>query len=209
MASLQFSCLRRTFRYSRFVHEELAPFLGGLRPHTFSWVTSGSPHIFRTFSQQQLRSSSTSFSAIVRYFAQQNTLADGIQVLLWVERVYSRVQLLPSHSLISCTYEFDVGEVVVNRQLGHLGVVAARLPICFESDDWIIEHLGSLNDYRMVAPWYLLLLGHHRGVPLDFSRYGSELTHVRVSGVKSIGLNRHLPSYFQRFDSDSGRYISS
>ncbi|CUG91517.1 Hypothetical protein, putative [Bodo saltans] len=203
MVSLQFTCLRRTFRYGRFVQEDLVPFFQSLHPQTRDWITSNAP-IIKTFAKESL---SLPYPAAVRQFTQLDCPSTGIQALSWVERVHSRTHNTAPRSLKRNDYTFNIGDVVVNRQLGHLGVVAAKLPICFESDDWIREHLGSLSDHRLVAPWYLILVGHHRGVPTDFSRYGSELTHERVSGVKSIGLNRHLPSYFRGFDPVSGRYV--
>jgi hemimethylated DNA binding protein len=206
MVSLQFTCFRRSFRYERFVQEDLVPFFHSLHPQTFEWITSSAPTIKSAF-RREGEISQLPFATAVRLLSQRDSPSVRIQTLSWVERVHARVQNTSSRTLVRCNYSFDIGDVVVNRQLGHLGVVAAKLPICFESDDWIREHLGSLNDHRLIAPWYLILVGHHRGVPVDFSRYGSELTHERVSGVKSIGLNRHLSSYFRGFDPVAGRYI--
>jgi hypothetical protein len=193
-------------RHANFVENDLVPYLRELSTHTLDWVTNNAAPIQRIF-RRNSGVSLESFSETVRHFSTTEDLALGLQALAWIERIHTRARNIPSRSLVECTFALNVGDVVVNKQLGHLGVVAARLPICFESDAWIKEHLGSLQDPRLSAPWYLILVGCHRGVPGDFSRYGSELTHERVNGVKSIGLNRHLPLYFRGFDSKHGRYI--
>lgn len=206
MVSLQFSCFRRSFKQAQFVQSDLVPFLDSINNHTFHWITNGAPQLRRIFGPDS-SIPFENFPDALRHFASCGDLALGFHALSWVEHVHARVSRLPGGSLANCSFAFDVGDVVVNKQLGQLGVVAARLPVCFESDLWVEEHLGTVCDRRLSAPWYLILVGHHRGVPCDFSRYGSELTHERVSGVKSIGLNRHLPLYFRGFDCSTGRYV--
>lgn len=112
-------------------------------------------------------------------------------------------------SLTDVPYEFNVGDLVIHRDLRQLGVVAARLPVCLESERWVVDNLGSMNDKRMSHPWYLILVAHHAGLPLDFVRYGSQLTHMKMTDAacKPIGFHRLLPLYFQGYDYEEGRYI--
>lgn len=109
-------------------------------------------------------------------------------------------------NLPSSKYKFEIGDIVQHSELNHIGVVAAKMPICFETDEWIEENLGSANDYRLSHPWYLILVARHDPLPFDFVRYGSQLTHVK-GPCEPIGCHRMLPMFFSGFDSTSGRYI--
>jgi hypothetical protein len=80
------------------------------------------------------------------------------------------------------------------------------LPVCLESDEWVMQNLGNLKDERMYHPWYLVLVARHPGLPLDFIRYGSQLTHRRLEEPRSIGFHRHLPLYFNGYDPIRGQY---
>ena len=104
-------------------------------------------------------------------------------------------------------YKFEVGDIVQHSELNHIGVVAAKLPICFESEEWINENLGSVGDYRLSHPWYLILVARHDPLPFDFVRYGSELTHVK-GPKEAIGCHRMLPMFFSGFCRKTGRYIA-
>ena len=109
--------------------------------------------------------------------------------------------------LLGIAYDYDVGDVVVHKHLGQLGVVVDQLPICFESDEWIQSHLGSVSDARVFHPWYIIAVAHHENVPLDFTRYGSQLSHRLVSKKMSIGLHRLLPLFFEGYDPGTGKYL--
>lgn len=119
--------------------------------------------------------------------------------LAWLEKTHTDVG--------DVRYALRVGDVVRHTQLGHVGVVAARLPCCPENDAWIVENLTSVDDERMSHPWYLILVAHHEGIPLDFVRYGSQLTHEKILAGPSIGFHRLLPMYFKGFDADKGVYV--
>ena len=110
-------------------------------------------------------------------------------------------------NLPSNKYKFEVGDIVQHSELNHLGVVAAKMPICFETEDWINENLGSVHDYRLSHPWYLILVARHDPLPFDFVRYGSELTHVK-GPREAIGCHRMLPMFFSGFCKKSGRYVA-
>ena len=124
------------------------------------------------------------------------------QLALWQRRMRASAQ----HRLADANYAFEVGDIVQHAELQHIGVVAAKLPIVFESDEWILENLGSLNDYRLTQPWYLLLVARHDPLPYDFVRYGSQLTHV-AGPCEPIGCHRMLPMFFSGFCRETGRYI--
>jgi hemimethylated DNA binding protein len=104
-------------------------------------------------------------------------------------------------------YTLEVGDVVRHVRLGQIGTVAARFPVCLESNSWVERNLGSQQDTRMRYPWYLILVARHEGIPADFIRYGSQLTHVKVSSPMSIGFHRTLPIYFRGYDTTRGVYI--
>lgn len=141
------------------------------------------------------------------------------QLQTWKSRMLATTQ----RRLAGVHYEFEVGDIVQHVELNHIGVVAAKMPICFETDEWIVDNLGSLTDHRLAHPWYLVLVARHDPLPYDFVRYGSQLTHVRVNSnysigsdcngnsicsFGSIGCHRMLPMFFRGFCSETGRYIA-
>ena len=105
-------------------------------------------------------------------------------------------------------FQFEIGDVVSHRHLGHTGVVVAKLPILLESDDWVIEQLGSLDDERLRAPWYIILVEHNHELPPNFVRFGSQLTHKLVARGKPIGFHRYVPRFFKGFDDERRKYIA-
>jgi hemimethylated DNA binding protein len=131
----------------------------------------------------------------------------AVDALKAFQHIRHRLSQTNYNSLVDVPYTLSVGDVVRHSQFGHLGVVAARLPICFESDEWVVENLGSLDDRRLEHPWYLVLVSQHMGLPPHFVRFGSQLTHSRVDGAGGIGYHNMLPTFFKGFDSSQGRYI--
>ena len=131
----------------------------------------------------------------------------GVEALKALVHAKSRVEATAHKSLIHVPYSLNVGDVVRHSQFGHLGVIAARLPVCFESDDWVLENLGSLDDRRLQHPWYLVLVSSHMGLPPHFVRFGSQLTHHKVDECQGIGYHNMLPTFFKGFDHAAGRYL--
>ena len=110
----------------------------------------------------------------------------GAEALARLHLLDRRLRMTDHKSLSQVPYQFEVGEIVRHSQLHQVGVIAARLPVCLESDEWMQRNLGSLEDERMRRPWYLILVAHHVNLPMDFVRYGSELTHVREAAPRGI-----------------------
>lgn len=223
MIALHSSFARGILRHSKFVSTQLYPFLQSCHPSTQHWLLNSMPHLRRyllqsgepTLSRKSVSTVSLAtpcpsfqpLRVLIRTAAQRNDIPAAVESLRVLESLSARAAALPHRSLLNVAYKFEVGDVLAHQTLGQLGVVAAKLPTCFESNEWIQNNLGSLNDPRMSAPWYLILVAHHNNVPQDFSRYGSEVTHVKVKKPTSIGLHRFLPLYFCGFDPETGRYI--
>jgi hemimethylated DNA binding protein len=131
----------------------------------------------------------------------------AVDALKSIQHIRSRLAFTDYNSLSAVPYSLSVGDVVQHSQFGHIGVIAARLPVCFETDDWVLENLGSLEDRRMQHPWYLVLVSQHMGLPPHFVRFGSQLTHVRMQTPTSIGFHQMLPTFFKGYDHLSGRYV--
>lgn len=131
-------------------------------------------------------------------------LIDGLK---WITNAQKRLEASRLRSFTHQNYEFEVGDVVYQQHLGQVGVVADRLPVCFESDEWITEQLSSTSDTRLRHPWYFILVASHRDLPVDMTRYGSSLSHVKVTKKMSIGFHSLLPIYFERYDHTTGKYI--
>lgn len=135
--------------------------------------------------------------------------AVGLAALNWLHNARVRSAASRNGTLVHQNYKFEVGQVVVHKTLGQLGVVADRLPICFETNDWIEAQLGSCNDHRMSEPWYLILVARHDTHPATsaMTRYGSEVSHELFEEKGSIGVHPLLPNFFKGFDTTTGRYI--
>ena len=133
----------------------------------------------------------------------------GLAALTWLHNARVRAAASKNATLVHNNYKFDVGQVVVHSTLGQLGVVADRLPVCFESNEWIDSQLGSRTDPRMSEPWYLILVARHESsrAPATLTRYGSELSHEPLNEKSSIGVHPLLPVFFTGFDVATGRYI--
>jgi hemimethylated DNA binding protein len=109
--------------------------------------------------------------------------------------------------MLNVTYEFQPGAIVRHSHLRQDGVVAACFPICFESDQWVQDKLGSARDVRLRHPWYIILVETGRDAA-DFVRYGSQLTHEKSPpSVMGISFNRYLPMFFRGFDKHTGMYL--
>ncbi len=130
--------------------------------------------------------------------------SDALATLQRLNLLDARLNQTTHRSLADVPYTLEVGDVVKHNGFGHVGVVAARLPVCLEDDEWIEANLSSQDDLRLRHPWYLILVAHHPGVPMDFIRYGSQLTHEKLSEPHSIGLHRNLPLYFKGYDRQRG-----
>lgn len=103
----------------------------------------------------------------------------GLEASRWLEMMRERIDAVPS-SPNKNTELAEVGDLVVRNDIpSQRGVVGAILPFCFQSNEWVKQYLGSLRDKRISAPWYLVLVEQSENVPLDFTRYGSTLTHTK------------------------------
>lgn len=130
-----------------------------------------------------------------------------LEGLKWISTAERRFSFTRHRNFMHENYKFNVGDVVYQHNLGQVGVVADRIPACFESDDWIRDQLSSTTDIRLKYPWYLILVASHNDLPVDMTRYGSELTHVRPQTKMSIGFHSLLPVYFEGYDEQKGVYI--
>jgi hemimethylated DNA binding protein len=133
--------------------------------------------------------------------------AFALEALRGLQKLEQRLGQTHHKSLVNVPYSLEVGDVVEHCRFGHIGVVAARLPLCMESDEWVVQNMGSTADARLAYPWYLILVARHEGLPIDFVRYGSQLTHTKVPVGRAIGFHRMLPQYFAGFDQAEGRYV--
>ena len=223
MKPVESSLARQLLLHRGLYDGQCVPFFKTLHPHTLSSCLGLSPALaklampsvsqintmdeaIRTFPSvaQQAAASSPpvgSSPSDAPTAAPLDKIAVGVEALQWLEHVNKRLVASHHKSFTEVNYEFEVGDVV------QIGVIAARLPICFASDEWLLQNLGSTTDARLQHPWYLVLVSHHRGLPLDFTRYGSQLTHEKVSVPTSIGLNRNLPMFFKGYDAEKGVYI--
>lgn len=130
-----------------------------------------------------------------------------LEGLKWLDNAQRRLENSRLGTFLHKNYEFEIGDVVYQKQLGQVGVVADRLPVCFESDEWVEEQLESTQEVRLKHPWYLILVASHRDLPVDMTRYGSALSHTRASTKMSIGFHSLLPVYFEGYDAKRGVYI--
>ena len=55
-------------------------------------------------------------------------------------------------------FELEVGDVVVHKEHGHVGVVAERFAVSMMPDAWFQQHLGGLDSPMLQSPWYLVLV---------------------------------------------------
>ena len=160
----------------------------------------------------------------------------GLEASRWLDMMRERVDATPAAPEPGSQQPLaQVGDIVVRHDLpSQRGVVGAIIPYCFQSTEWVVEYLKSVDDKRVSQPWYLVLVEHSEFVSLDFTRYGSSLTHtnesvfrqnmakasVEVSAAqqdlllppmngpsKAIGLHRYLPLFFKGFDVEKGSYI--
>lgn len=204
MKPLHHGICKRLLAHKHFYNANAVPFFKTLHPCTLSWIMSSHPHLpqhlYRGNTFQTLEGAVRSGSAVA------DGAPLGLEALRWLEHVQRRVDQTQHKSLVNVKYDFNVGDIVAHSQLGHVGVVAAQLPVCFESDDWVTSNLGSASDVRLQYPWYLILVARHEGVPLDFTRYGSQLSHTKLADSGSIGLHRYLPMYFESFDAAKSTY---
>lgn len=130
-----------------------------------------------------------------------------LEGLKWLDNAQRRLENSRLGTFLHKNYEFEIGDVVYQKQLGQVGVVADRLPVCFESDEWVQEQLESAQEVRLKHPWYLILVASHRDLPVDMTRYGSALSHTRATTKMSIGFHSLLPVYFEGYDAKRGVYI--
>jgi hemimethylated DNA binding protein len=199
MKPLHHGICKRILAHKQFYNSSLLPFFETLHPCTLNWIMASSPSLppnllagskFKSL-QGAIRSGSAAGDAASPI---------GLEAIRWIEHLQRRLDLTQHKSLNKVNYDFNVGDIVAHTQLGHVGVVAAQLPVCFESDDWVAANLGSTTDVRLQHPWYLILVARHDGIPVDFTRYGSQLSHTKLADSGSIGLHRYLPMYFEGFD---------
>eukprot|EP00744_Colponema_vietnamica_P004940 GILI01007307.1.p1 GENE.GILI01007307.1~~GILI01007307.1.p1 ORF type:complete len:323 (-),score=31.81 GILI01007307.1:269-1237(-) len=138
-------------------------------------------------------------------------VGDDTQVVMeglkWLDNAQRRLENSRFGTFLHKNYEFEIGDVVYQKQLGQVGVVADRLPVCFENDEWVEEQLESSQEVRLKHPWYLILVASHRDLPVDMTRYGSALSHTRSTTKMSIGFHSLLPVYFEGYDAKRGVYI--
>lgn len=207
MKPVEVGIARELLRHKVFYDREVVPFFKAQNPLTISSCVGLSPAL-STVVMPSVKKINTMKEAIRSVPVDMpNKLQVGMDALQWLRFVEKRLEATHHKSLTSVKFQFEVGDVVRHKALGQIGVVAAQLPLCFASDSWLVQNLGSTDDVRLAHPWYLILVSHHVGLPVDFSRYGSELTHEKVATPTSIGINRNLPLFFSGFDSEKGVYI--
>lgn len=202
--------IREILRHKTFYGAQCVPFLQAQNPHTIASCLGLSPSLARLVmpsSKRPVPSITDAIRAAPSLLGTKNTLQLGMEALQWLRFVQKRLAVTEHKSLVNVKYAFRVGDIVRHGALGQIGVVAAQLPVCFASDEWLMQNLGSTADLRLEHPWYLILVSNHTGLPRDFSRYGSELTHEKLTFPTSIGMNRNLPLFFSGFDAKKGRYI--
>jgi hemimethylated DNA binding protein len=205
---------RELLQHQTFYDHSVRPFFEGLNPYTVQWVLHSTPQLYHLASKSPLGLTSAdtvqyrSMREAIRCASKTPTGESlGLDALRWIRHVQRRLESSVHQRLLGIAYDYDVGDVVVHKHLGQLGVVVDQLPICFESDEWIQSHLGSVSDARVFLPWYIIAVAHHENVPLDFTRYGSQLSHRLVSKKMSIGLHRLLPLFFEGYDPGTGKYL--
>ena len=205
MKPLHHGIAKRLLAHKQFYNTSVVPFFQTLHPCTLNWIMASSPglprHLFANNKFQNLEGAIRSGSVAA------DGAALGLESLRWLEQLRYRLERTQHKTLNNVSYDFNVGDVVTHTQFGHIGVVAAQLPVCFESDEWITSNLGSASDVRLQHPWYLILVARHEGMPVDFTRYGSQLSHAKLADSGSIGLHRYLPMYFEGFDSVKNAYL--
>jgi len=196
---------RQLLKHRDFFDNEFRPMANGLSKPAFDAC-----HIVGSARVRKLLQKTPVVPAmddLVRVAASESDELCAVEALKCITHVKSRIAMTEHASLVDVPYTLNVGDVVQHSLFGHIGVVAARLPVCFESDDWVLKNLGSLDDRRMQHPWYLVLVQQHVGLPPHFVRFGSQLTHTRVEPQGGIGYHQMLPTFFKGFDRETGRYI--
>lgn len=204
--SLQFGVARKLLQSKKWYNSELRPLLQTYHPHTLQVChfvpLSLLPYVRRP--DGHIRT----MEEIVRQTAADSPTGSstGIEAVAHIALLKKRLSWLKHTGVGDVQFSLQIGDVVRHTELGHIGVVAARLPCCPEPDAWLIENLNSATDERLLHPWYLILVARHDGLPADFMRYGSQLTHVKLEKKMSIGFHRFLPTYFRGYDSEHGTY---
>lgn len=201
--SLRRGLSRQLLKHRDFFDNEFRPMANSLSKPAFDAChIVGSPRVRKALQQH---ATVPAMSELVRSSTADELCA--VDALKCIAHVQSRLAMTEHQSLVDVPYSLNVGDVVQHSLFGHIGVVAARLPVCFESDEWVLENLGSLDDRRMRHPWYLVLVSQHVGLPPHFVRFGSQLTHSKIEPQGGIGYHQMLPTFFKGFDRETGRYV--
>lgn len=197
------SLTRQLLRHAHFFDTQFRPMANGLSKPAFD--ACHIVHSQRVRRLLQPYPAMPTLSELVRQTPPDDLTA--VEALRGLAHIRERLDATEHKSLVDVPYQLNVGDVVRHSTFDHIGVVAARLPVCFEPDEWVLENLGSLDDKRMYHPWYLVLVSQHMGLPPHFVRFGSQLTHTRVESSIGIGFHNMLPTFFKGFDAATGRYI--
>eukprot|EP00758_Cryptobia_borreli_P000994 Tbor_TRINITY_DN1843_c0_g1::TRINITY_DN1843_c0_g1_i1::g.23071::m.23071 len=207
-SAFHYRITREFLTYDKFYKNECFPLFQSLNPFTLKWImTCVDPNLSQCITRDN-GSIYSSIRDVIHDTQKQNSFDSSpcFSALKWLRLAEARAKNSNLVTLNHSEYAFQVGDIVSHRYLGQVGVVADRLPVCFESDEWVRNQLGSVHDIRMVHPWYLILVARHKEVPPAFTRYGSELSHVKCPKM-SIGLHPLLPIYFKGYDNEKGVYI--
>lgn len=203
--ALRFSIIRSMKRHKAFYDSEFRPMLQSMPRAAFDACHIVKSPVLRNVMYDAESGRVATMDDIIAFTDANEKLA--IEGLRAIAHVKQRLDNTNHKSLIDVPYALNVGDTVLHSTFKHEGVVAARLPICFESDTWIMNNLGSLDDDRLKHPWYIVLVGPQMGLPRDFVRYGSQLTHTRMPEGKPIGAHRMLPIFFRDYDPVEQRYV--
>eukprot|EP00756_Hemistasia_phaeocysticola_P047123 Hpha_TRINITY_DN21046_c0_g1::TRINITY_DN21046_c0_g1_i1::g.103410::m.103410 len=99
---------------------------------------------------------------------------------------------------------YSVGDVLVHRLWGHVGVVMHVYRSCGQPAEWVEANLGDPNHPFVQEPWYDILLDESAG---GFMRHGSHHTHERLTHTPvTHSVLREVLGW--EFDPQNGRYIS-
>jgi hemimethylated DNA binding protein len=219
MRSLQFGLARQLLKRRDIYERELRPHLESIPRDTLSICRFISPPLLSVLEQPTTPNSATkeeSERGVMKVRDLPTLLgskdmspATALETIRVLDKLQLRLQRTKYKSATKAVpYKFKVGDVVLHKTLHHIGVIAARFPVCLESDEWILQNIGSLTDPKLAHPWYLVLVAPHEGLPVDFMRYGSQLTHQKLEGAGSIGFHRMLPLFFKDYDPVQRRYVS-
>jgi hemimethylated DNA binding protein len=138
----------------------------------------------------------------------------GFEALKVLDWMHDRLRLARGNAesaqpLDEVPFELEVGDVVVHKEHGHVGVVAERFAVSMMPDAWFQQHLGGLDSPMLQSPWYLVLVDDRcLGQQKRLVRYGSELTHARhdkCTGGKI--LHGRLQYYFRGYNHETRRFI--